>query len=147
MNDKKLIDTFENISNFDNFSKYSCSLDREFKDKSLKTLISSLKKYKPIEKENFIERFYKKYPYQFEEKKIIEEDDSMFEYINELKEKREREEEREKEKEKEKDKGNKSNSDKDSESIKTQFENFPELISDTIDKELDREMKNYLKSH
>ena len=35
----------------------------------------------------------------------------------------------------------------DLESIKTQFENFPELISDTIDKELDREMKNYLKSH
>ena len=113
MNDKKLIDTFENISNFDNFSKYSYSLDREFKEKSLKSLISSLKKYKPIEKENFIERFYKKYPYQFEEKKIIEEDDSMFEYINELKEKRERE--REKEKEKEKEKGYKSNNDKDSE--------------------------------
>ena len=35
----------------------------------------------------------------------------------------------------------------DLESIKTQFENFPKLISDTIDKELDREMKNYLKSH
>ena len=35
----------------------------------------------------------------------------------------------------------------DLESIKTQFEKFPELISDTIDKELDREMKNYLKSH
>ena len=34
---------------------------------------------------------------------------------------------------------------KDLESIKMQFENFPELIDSIIEKELDKEMKNYLK--
>ncbi len=34
---------------------------------------------------------------------------------------------------------------KDLESIKMQFENFPELIDSIIEKEIDKEMKNYLK--
>lgn len=81
MADKNLINTFENISKFDNFSKYNCILDHEFKDKSLKSFIISLKHYKTKDKENFIEEFYKKYPYQFEEKKIIEDADEVFEHI------------------------------------------------------------------
>lgn len=78
MSDKKLINTFENISQFDNFSKYNNILDHEFKDKSLKSFIVSLKHYKPKNRENFIEEFYKKYPYQFEEKKLIEDDETIF---------------------------------------------------------------------
>ena len=85
MLDKNLINTFETISNFENFSKYNSILDHEFKDKSLKSFIISLKHYKPKEKENFIEEFYKKYPYQFEEKKLIEDDDSFMENIKGLK--------------------------------------------------------------
>ena len=93
MADKNLINTFENISNFDNFSKYNSILDHEFKDKSLKSFIISLKHYKTKDKENFIEEFYKKYPYQFEEKKIIEDGDEIFEHIrgsrNKIKEEKE----------------------------------------------------------
>jgi len=61
--------------------KGNCILDHEFKDKSLKSFIISLKHYKTKDKENFIEEFYKKYPYQFEEKKIIEDADEVFEHI------------------------------------------------------------------
>ena len=81
MAEKKLINTFEAISKFDNFSKYNCILDQEFKDKSLKSFIISLKHYKTKDKESFIEEFYKKYPYQFEEKAIIEDDEEIFKNI------------------------------------------------------------------
>ena len=91
MNDKKLIKNFETISNFDKYSKYSSVLDREFKEKSLKAFIVSLKHYKTKEKENFIEEFYKKYPYQFEGKQIIINDDSLFENILKYKERIENE--------------------------------------------------------
>ena len=50
MNDKKLIKNFETISNFDKYSKYSIALAREFREKSLKTFIVSLKNYKTKEK-------------------------------------------------------------------------------------------------
>ena len=88
MTDKKLINTFETIAKFDNFSKYSCILDREFKDKSLKNFIAILKHCQTRERGSFLEEFYKKYPYQFEEKGIIEEDDyDLFENITKSKNK------------------------------------------------------------
>ena len=69
MVDKKTINNFEMISNFENFSKYNSILDHEFKEKSLKNFIVSLKHYRKKERANFLEEFYKKFPYQFEEKK------------------------------------------------------------------------------
>ena len=87
MEDKKLINTFETIAQFDNFSKYSYILDREFKDKSLKNFIAILKHYKTREKGKFLEEFYKKYPYQFEEKGIIGDDYDLFEIITKSKNK------------------------------------------------------------
>ena len=81
MIDKKLIKNFETISKFDNFSRYSRVLDREFREKTLKEFIISLKNYKTKEKENFIEEFHKKYPYQHEEKEIILNNDTLFKNI------------------------------------------------------------------
>ena len=78
MVDKKTINNFEKISNVYNFSKYNSILDREFKEKSLKNFIESLKHYRKKEKPNFLYELYKKFPYQFEEKKIIEEEDIKF---------------------------------------------------------------------
>ena len=81
MIDKKLIKNFETISKFDNLSRYSRVLDREFREKTLKEFIISLKNYKTKEKENFIEEFHKKYPYQHEEKEIVINNDTFFENI------------------------------------------------------------------
>ena len=81
MIDKKLIKNFETISKFDNLSRYSRVLDREFREKTLKEFIISLKNYKTKEKENFIEEFHKKYPYQHEEKEIVLNNDTFFENI------------------------------------------------------------------
>ena len=78
MIDKKLIKNFETISKFDNLSRYSRVLDREFREKTLKEFIISLKNYKTKEKENFIEEFHKKYPYQHEEKEIVLNNDTFF---------------------------------------------------------------------
>ena len=81
MVDKNLVNTFESMKKFDNFSKYSSILEHEFRDRSLKSFIASLKHYKSREKKNFIAEFYKKYPYQFEGKQLIINDDSLFENI------------------------------------------------------------------
>ena len=81
MKDKNLINTFETIAKFDNFSKYNSILDKKFRDKSLKNFVAILKHYKTKDKGTFLEEFYKKYPYQFEEKGIIEDDDALFDHI------------------------------------------------------------------
>ena len=81
MIDKNLIKNFETISKFDNISRYSRVLDKEFREKTLKDFIISLKNYKTKEKENFIEELHKKFPYQHEEKEIIINNDSFFENI------------------------------------------------------------------
>ena len=81
MVDKNLVNTFESMKKFDNFSKYSSILEHEFRDRSLKSFIASLKHYKSREKKNFIAEFYKKYPYQLEAKEIIDDDEALFEQI------------------------------------------------------------------
>ena len=88
MVDNNLINTFETIMRFDNFSRCSNMLEHEFKDRSLKSFISSLKHYKSRDKKNFIEEFYKKYPYQIEEKEIVDDNnEKILKYINGSKDK------------------------------------------------------------
>ena len=68
-----MIRLFEAISKYDIYSKYNSVLDKKFKDRSLKSFIDSLKTLKRREKAQFLEEFYKKYPYDFEEKNFDEE--------------------------------------------------------------------------
>ena len=74
MKREKMIREFESISKYDIYSKYNYSLDKKFKDNSLKSFIRSLKSFKPKEKELFLVEFSKKYPYNFEEKKFIDDE-------------------------------------------------------------------------
>ena len=120
-----MIRLFESIAKYDIYSKYKLVLDKKFKDRSLKSLIDSLKSLKRCEKVPFLEEFYKKYPYDFEDKNFDEEnseflkgkrpyngknrkekrEEMLMKQISIKKEFTEKEEkEREKEKEKEKEK-------------------------------------------
>ena len=98
----KMIRLFESIAKYDIYSKYNLVLDKKFKDRSLKSLIDSLKSLKRCEKVPFLEEFYKKYPYDFEDKNFDEENSEISLKIKEFTEKEEKEREKEKEKEKEK---------------------------------------------
>ena len=97
MKREKMIRAFESISKYDIYSKYNYSLERKFKDNSLKSFIRSLKSLKPIDKEPFLVEFYKKYPYNFEEKKFIDDENEIsirieeFRRIKEEKEKQRQE--------------------------------------------------------
>ena len=77
-----MIRNFEAISKYDIYSNYNAVLEKKFKDRSLKSFINSLKYNKIKEKAPFLEEFYKKYPYEFEEKKIPENEDELFLKIN-----------------------------------------------------------------
>ena len=55
-----MIREFESISKYDIYSKYNYSLDKKFKDNSLKSFIRSLKSFKPNEKELLLLEFSKK---------------------------------------------------------------------------------------
>ena len=75
---EKMIRNFEAISKYDIYSKYNVILEKKFKDKSLKSFIYSLKNPKKKEKLQFLDEFYKKYPYDFEDKKIVEVENEDF---------------------------------------------------------------------
>ena len=77
-----MIRNFEAISKYDIYSNYNYVLEKKFKDRSLKSFINSLKYNKVKEKAPFLEEFYKKYPYDFEEKKIVGNEDELFLKIN-----------------------------------------------------------------
>ena len=94
MKKEKMIRSFETISKYDVYSKYNNSLDKKFKDKSLKSFINSLKYFKPKQKEPFLVEFSKKYPYDFESKKYNDEENQMSIKIEEyrrIKEEKEKE--------------------------------------------------------
>jgi len=80
-----MIREFELISKYDIYSKYNYSLDKKFKDNSLKSFIRSLKSFKPKEKELFLVEFSKKYPYNLEEKKFIDDENEISIRIEEFK--------------------------------------------------------------
>ena len=82
MKKQKMIRNFEAISKYEIYSNYNNVLEKKFKDRSLKSFIYSLKYNKIKEKAPFLEEFYKKYPYEFEEKKILENEDELFHKIN-----------------------------------------------------------------
>ena len=89
-----MIREFESISKYDIYSKYNYSLDKKFKDNSLKSFIRSLKSFKPNEKELLLLEFSKKKQYNFEEKKFIDDENEIsirieeFRRIKEEKEKK-----------------------------------------------------------
>ena len=85
MQREKMIREFELISKYDIYSKYNYSLDKKFKDNSLKSFIRSLKSFKPKEKELFLVEFSKKYPYNLEEKKFIDDENEISIRIEEFK--------------------------------------------------------------
>lgn len=94
MKKEKMIRAFETISKYDVYSKYNSSLEKKFKDKSLKSFINSLKFFKPKQKEPFLVEFSKKYPYDFEEKKYIDDENQISIKIEEyrrIKEEKEKE--------------------------------------------------------
>ena len=92
-----MIREFESISKFDIYSKYNHSLNKKFKDNSLKSFIRSLKSFKPKEKDLFLVEFSKNYPYNFEAKKIVNDENEIsirieeFRRIKEEKEKQKQE--------------------------------------------------------
>lgn len=85
MQREKMIREFELISKYDIYSKYNYSLDKKFKDNSLKSFIRSLKSFKRKEKELFLVEFSKKYPYNLEEKKFIDDENEISIRIEEFK--------------------------------------------------------------
>jgi len=85
MKREKMIREFESISKYDIYSKYNYSLDKKFKDNSLKSFIRSLKSFKRKEKELFLVEFSKKYPYNLEEKKFIDDENEISIRIEEFK--------------------------------------------------------------
>ena len=85
MKKQKMIRNFEAISKYDIYSKYNFALEKNFKDRSLKSFIYSLKYKKYKEKEQFLDEFYRKYPYDFEDKKIVEDCNEDFLKIDESK--------------------------------------------------------------
>ena len=94
MKKEKMLKVFEPISKFDIYSRYSNTLEKKFKDKSLKSFVNSLKHLKPREKEPFLVEFLKKHPYEFEEKKILDDDNNEFSLrIQRYEEERDREKE------------------------------------------------------
>jgi hypothetical protein len=95
----KMIKLFESIAKYDIYSKYNIVLEKKFKDRSLKSLVDSLKSLKRCEKVPFLEEFYKKHPYDFEDKKFDDENSDISLKVKEYTEKMERESEKEKEKE------------------------------------------------
>ena len=82
MKKQKMIRNFEAISKYDIYDNYNIILEKKFKGRTLKSFINSLKSNKFKEKPPFLEEFYKKYPYEFEEKKIVENEDELFLKIN-----------------------------------------------------------------
>ena len=94
MKKEKMIRSFETISKYDVYSKYNNSLEKKFKDKSLKSFIYSLKNFQPKQKEPFLVEFSKKYPYDFENKQYNDEENQMSIKIEEyrrIKEEKEKE--------------------------------------------------------
>ena len=85
MKKEKMIRNFEAISKYDIYSKYNFVLDKKFKDRSLKSFIYSLKNKKTKDALSFLEEFYRKYPYEFEAKKTVDEcNQSFFKLIESL---------------------------------------------------------------
>ena len=85
MKKEKMIRNFEAISKYDIYSKYNFVLDKKFKDRSLKSFIYSLKNKKTKDALSFLEEFYRKYPYEFEPKKTIDDcNQSFFKLIESL---------------------------------------------------------------
>ena len=78
MKKKRMIRNFEAISKYDIYSKYNVELERQFKDRSLKSFVYNLKNKKTKERPQFLDEFYKKYPYEFEGKKTVENDIENF---------------------------------------------------------------------
>ena len=94
MKKQKMIRAFETISKYDIYSKYNYSLEKKFKDKSLKSFIHSLKFFKPKQKEPFLVEFSKKYPYDFDDKKYNDDENQISIKIEEyrrIKEEKEKE--------------------------------------------------------
>ena len=85
MKKEKMIRAFETISKYDIYSNYNNSLEKIFKDKSLKSFINYLKYFKPKQKEPFLVEFSKKYPYVFEDKKNNDEENQISIKIEEYK--------------------------------------------------------------
>ena len=60
MSEKKTIRMFESIPKFETFSHYNLTLEKLFKDNSLKNLITTLKRRKPINEISLIDEIAKK---------------------------------------------------------------------------------------